>query len=86
MTVEQQAGNGRYDQIVQMIEASEKLKSSSETRAAALADKLVPYSLLGSCRYLRTDPQHHPRYLDPDGRLLLRAEAVHAAGGAFCYA
>ena len=42
MTVEQQAGNGRYDQIVQMIEASEKLKSSSETRAAALADKLVP--------------------------------------------
>ena len=48
MTVEQQAGNGRYDQIVQMIEASEKLKSSSETRAAALADKLVPYSLLGT--------------------------------------
>ena len=31
-----------------MIEASEKLKSSSETRAAALADKLVPYSLLGT--------------------------------------
>ena len=48
MTVKQQAGNGRYDQIVQMIEASEKLKSSSETRAAALADKLVPYSLLGT--------------------------------------
>ena len=48
ITVEQQAGNGRYDQIVQMIEASEKLKSSSETRAAALADKLVPYSLLGT--------------------------------------
>ena len=48
MTVEQQAGNGRYDQIVQMIEASEKLKSSSETRAAVLADKLVPYSLLGT--------------------------------------
>ena len=48
MTVKQQEGNGRYDQIVQMIEASEKLKSSSETRAAALADKLVPYSLLGT--------------------------------------
>ena len=48
MTVKQQAGNGRYDQIVQMIEASEKLKSSSETRAAALEDKLVPYSLLGT--------------------------------------
>ena len=48
MTVEQQAGNGRYDQIVKMIENSEKLKSASETRAAALADKLVPYSLLGT--------------------------------------
>ena len=48
VTVEQQAGNGRYDQIVKMIENSEKLKSVSETRAAALADKLVPYSLLGT--------------------------------------
>ena len=38
VTVEQQAGNGRYDQIVKMIENSEKLKSASETRAAALAD------------------------------------------------
>ena len=47
LTVEQQAGSGRYDQIVRMIENSEKLKSASETRAAALADKLVPYSLLG---------------------------------------
>ena len=38
VTVEQQAGNGRYDQIVKMIEYSEKRKSASETRAAALAD------------------------------------------------
>ena len=37
LTVEQQAGSGRYDQIVRMIENSEKLKSASETRAAALA-------------------------------------------------
>ncbi len=28
-----------------MIEESEKLKSDSEDQAAALADKLVPYSL-----------------------------------------
>lgn len=48
LTVEQQTGSGRYDQIVRMIENSEKLKSASETRAAALADKLVPYSLLGT--------------------------------------
>lgn len=36
VTVEQQAGNGRYDQIVKMIESSEKLKSASETRAISI--------------------------------------------------
>ena len=69
MTVEQQAGNGRYDQIVQMIEASEKLKSSSETRAAAPGRQAGALQPAGHRRYLRTDPQHHPRHLDPDGRL-----------------
>ncbi|MGE9970834.1 heavy metal translocating P-type ATPase [Candidatus Pseudoscillospira sp. SGI.172] len=46
--VEQQSGASRYDQIVTMIEESEKLKSSSENRALALADRLVPYSLAGT--------------------------------------
>jgi len=46
--VTQSSGESRYDQIVKMIENSEKLKSASETRAAALADKLVPYTLVGS--------------------------------------
>ena len=41
-------GSGRYDKIVQMIEESEKLKSSTETRAAHLADSLVPWSLGGA--------------------------------------
>lgn len=41
-------GTGRYDQIVKMIEESEKLKSDTETKAYHLADRLVPYSLLGS--------------------------------------
>jgi len=55
VSVEQQAGSGRYDQIVAMIEQSEKLKSELETRALALADKLVPYSLLGTAlTYLLT--------------------------------
>ena len=53
--VEQQAGSGRYDQIITMIEQSERLKSSAESRAVALADKLVPYSLLGTAlTYLLT--------------------------------
>ena len=43
--VEKQAGTGRYDRIVKMIEESEKLKSATEAKAAHLADRLVPYSL-----------------------------------------
>ena len=42
------SGTGKYDQIVRMIEDSEKLKSSTEARAFHLADRLVPYSLLGT--------------------------------------
>ena len=49
------AGQGRYDRIVKMIEDSEKLKSATEDRAFHLADRLVPYSLLGSAlTYLLT--------------------------------
>ena len=46
--VDKAAGSGRYDRIVRMIEESEKLKSASESRAADLADRLVPYSLAGT--------------------------------------
>ena len=46
--VDKAAGSGRYDRIVKMIEESEKLKSVSETKAADLADRLVPYSLAGT--------------------------------------
>ena len=40
-----EGGSNRYDKIVAMIEESEKLKSSTETRALVLADKLVPWCL-----------------------------------------
>lgn len=43
-----QTGCSRYDRIVSMIEDSQKLQSTTENRAARLADKLVPYSLLGT--------------------------------------
>lgn len=46
--VEQTAGQGRYDRIVHMIEESEKLKSTTENKAARLADKLVPYTFAGA--------------------------------------
>ena len=42
------SGSGRFDKIVRMIEESEKLKSSVESKAENLADKLVPYTLLGA--------------------------------------
>ena len=43
-----ESGSGRYDRIVNMIEESEKMKSDFENRSTALADKLVPYSLIGT--------------------------------------
>lgn len=42
------AGDNKYDQIVKMIEESEKLKSGVENHASQLADKLVPWCLGGS--------------------------------------
>lgn len=41
-------GSSKFEKIVTMIEESEKLKSSLEGKAEHLADKLVPYSLLGT--------------------------------------
>ncbi len=41
-------GSTRFEKIVTMIEDSEKLKSALESKAEHLADKLVPFSLLGT--------------------------------------
>lgn len=46
--VRKTSGHGKYDQIVRMIEESERLKSGAETKAYSLADRLVPYSFAGS--------------------------------------
>lgn len=48
IAVDKNAGSGRYDRIVQMIDESEKLKSPTENWASSLADRLVPYSLGGT--------------------------------------
>lgn len=48
-------GNSKYEKIVTMIEESEKLKSSMESKAEHLADRLVPYTLAGTAgTYLLT--------------------------------
>ena len=46
--VKEAAGSSRYEKIVNMIEDSEKLKSSVESNAEHLADRLVPYTLAGT--------------------------------------
>ena len=46
--VKEIGGSGKFDKIVRMIEESEKLKSSLEGKAEHLADRLVPYTLLGT--------------------------------------
>lgn len=46
--VTKEAGSGKYDQIVRMIEETEKLKSATEAKAFHLADSLVPYALAGT--------------------------------------
>ncbi|MBR3517428.1 MAG: heavy metal translocating P-type ATPase [Lachnospiraceae bacterium] len=48
LRVTQTEGSGRFDKIVKMIEESEKMKSSLESKAERLADKLVPYTLAAS--------------------------------------
>lgn len=48
LCVKKEAGATRYERIVTMIEESEKLKSSLESRASTLADALVPWSLGGT--------------------------------------
>ena len=45
LRVDKASGSGRYHRIVEMIEASEKLKSATEDKASHLADQLVPWSL-----------------------------------------
>ena len=53
--VKKESGKGKYDQIVHMIEESEKLKSDAEAKAYRLADSLVPYSFAGfAATYLLT--------------------------------
>lgn len=53
--VKENSGTTKYEKIVAMIEETEKLKSTVESRAEHLADRLVPYTLAGtSLVYLLT--------------------------------
>ena len=85
LEVKQASGQSRYDQIVEMIQRSEQMKSAAEAKASSLADRLVPYYFAEPA-----EPGPHPE-CDPSpvgahGGLLLRPEAGHAPGGALRHA
>lgn len=46
--VRKTGGNSKFEKIVKMIEETEKLKSGAESKALKLADRLVPYTLIGT--------------------------------------
>ena len=46
--VNKASGSTRYEKVISMIEDSKKLKSSVESKAEHLADKLVPYTFFGT--------------------------------------
>ena len=48
LLVKEGTGSSKYEKIMTMIEDSEKLKSSLEGKAEHLADRLVPYTFLGT--------------------------------------
>ena len=48
LDVKQASGQGRYNQIVEMIQRSEQMKSATEAKASNLADTLVPFTFAGS--------------------------------------
>lgn len=55
LEVREVSGSGRFDKIVSMIEESERMKSTLESQASHLADRLVPYTLAGAgLMYLAT--------------------------------
>lgn len=47
-SVRETSKNTRFEQIVNLIEESEQMKSGMEQKAFRMADKLVPYSFLGA--------------------------------------
>ncbi len=48
LSVREIGGSTRYEKITSLIEDSQKLKSAVESKAEHLADRLVPYTLLGT--------------------------------------
>ena len=78
LEVKQASGQSRYDQIVEMIQRSEQMKSAAEAKASNLADKLVPYTFAGSLVSLALTRELDSGLVGAHGGLLLCPETGHA--------
>ena len=78
LRVKEVAGSSRYEKIVGMIEESEKLKSSVESNAEHLADRLVPYTLGRYSCNISAYQKCDQGVGSTDGRFLLCTETCHA--------
>ena len=85
LEVKQASGQSRYDQIVEMIQRSEQMKSAAEAKASNLADKLVPYTFAGSLLSLALT-RNVTRALSVLMWTSPAPEAGHAPGGALRHA
>ena len=76
--VKKVGGSSRYEKIVEMIEESEKLKSSVEGKAERLADRLVPVTFRRNSPYMAFNKKYHESSCSTYGRLFLCIKAYDA--------
>ena len=86
LEVKQASGQGRYDQIVEMIQRSEQMKSAAEAKASNLADTAGALHLCREPVESGPHPECDTGPVGADGGLFLRPETGHAPGGALRHA
>ena len=86
LEVKQASGQGRYDQIVEMIQRSEQMKSAAEAKASSLGGQAGALHLRREPAEPGPHPERDPGPVGAHGGLLLRPEAGHAPGGALRHA
>ena len=86
LEVRQASGQGRYDQIVELIQQSEQMKSAAEAKASMFGRSAGALHIRRESAEPGSHPKCFPRPVGAHGGLLLRAEAGYAAGGSLRYA
>lgn len=78
LSVREVGGGSHYEQIMAMIEASEKLKSSSESKAEHIADQVGTIYSWCDGADLSAYQKCHKGIIGSDGRFLLCTETGNA--------